>query len=121
MVPLPESLALTVLCVPCLLDSRRATLKGQARAVCTRSPRDQTHQAVEYNSVSSLPHSLSTPHLSQLQEDDLEQDLVSGDYSDANQERDQLRRTNRQLRVSESGSLRAVHLSRHKWPGGLVN
>ena len=58
---------------------------------------------------------------SQLQEEDLEQDLVSGDYSDANQERDQLRRTNRQLRVSEGGSLRAVHLSRHKWPGGIVN
>ena len=26
----------------------------------------------------------------------------------------------RQVRL-ESGSLRAVHLSRHKWPGGLVN
>ena len=25
------------------------------------------------------------------------------------------------LRVCESGPLRAVHLSRHKWPGGLVN
>ena len=25
------------------------------------------------------------------------------------------------FRVSESGPLRAVHLSRHKWPGGLVN
>ena len=23
--------------------------------------------------------------------------------------------------LSESGPLRAVHLSRHKWPGGLVN
>ena len=22
---------------------------------------------------------------------------------------------------TESGTLRAVHLSRHKWPGGLVN
>ena len=22
---------------------------------------------------------------------------------------------------SESGPLRAVHLSRHKWPGGLIN
>jgi len=25
------------------------------------------------------------------------------------------------LKVNESGPLRAVHLSRHKWPGGLVN
>ena len=27
----------------------------------------------------------------------------------------------RQFEVHESGPLRAVHLSRHKWPGGVVN
>ena len=47
-------------------------------------------------------------------EEDPEQDLVSGDYSDANQERDQLRRTNRQLReqaevfISRSGKMAQV-------------